>query len=78
VEDFRQTMVIVKLKRLHSKENIRFGELKRTLSGICSTVLADRLLELEREGLIIKQIFPEIPPKVEYSLTVRSEELGLF
>lgn len=66
------------LKRLHSKENTRFGELQRTLSGISSTVLADRLLELEREGIIIKNIFPEIPPKVEYSLTVRAEELGII
>jgi DNA-binding HxlR family transcriptional regulator len=66
------------LKSLDSKENIRFNELKRTLSGISSTVLADRLLELEREGLIIKKIYPEIPPKVEYSLTFRAKELGII
>ncbi len=66
------------LKSLDSKETIRFNELKRTLSGISSTVLADRLLELEREGLIIKKIYPEIPPKVEYSLTYRAKELGII
>jgi DNA-binding HxlR family transcriptional regulator len=66
------------LKSLDSKESIRFNELKRTLSGISSTVLADRLLELEREGLIIKKIYPEIPPKVEYSLTFRAKELGII
>lgn len=66
------------LKCLHSKESIRFNELKRTLSGISSTVLADRLLELEREGLVIKKIYPEIPPIVEYSLTFRAEELGII
>jgi DNA-binding HxlR family transcriptional regulator len=63
------------LKSLDSKESIRFNELKRTLSGISSTVLADRLLELEREGLITKKIYPEIPPKVEYNLTYRAKEL---
>ena len=48
------------------------------MPGISSTVLADRLLELEREGLISKRIYPEIPPKVEYSLTVRAGELGVI
>lgn len=63
------------LKSFDFKESIRFNELKRTLSGISSTVLADRLLELEREGLITKKIYPEIPPKVEYNLTYRAKEL---
>lgn len=57
------------LKNLGTKEVIRFNELKRLLSGISSTVVADRLLELEREGLISKKIYPEIPPKVEYRIT---------
>ena len=65
------------LKSLNSQESIRFNELKRTLAGISSTVLAERLLELEREGLIVKKIYPEIPPKVEYSLTYRAKELEI-
>jgi DNA-binding HxlR family transcriptional regulator len=66
------------LKNLHTKEAIRFNELKRTLTGISSTVLAARLLEMEREGLISKKIYPEIPPKVEYRLTPRARELGVI
>jgi DNA-binding HxlR family transcriptional regulator len=66
------------LKNLHTKEAIRFNELKRTLTGISSTVLAARLLEMEREGLISKKIYPEIPPKVEYRLTARARELGVI
>jgi DNA-binding HxlR family transcriptional regulator len=65
------------LKNLNAKESIRFNELKRVISGISSTVLADRLLELEREGLVTKKIYPEIPPRVEYSLTSRAKELGI-
>jgi DNA-binding HxlR family transcriptional regulator len=65
------------LNTLNSKESIRFNELKRAVSGISSTVLADRLLELEREGLVTKKIYPEIPPRVEYSLTPRAKELRI-
>jgi DNA-binding HxlR family transcriptional regulator len=63
------------LKNLCNKETIRFNELKRALPGISSTVLSDRLLELEREGLVSKKIYPEIPLKVEYSMTPQAREL---
>jgi DNA-binding HxlR family transcriptional regulator len=66
------------LKNLHTKEAIRFNELKKTLGEISSTVLAARLLEMEREGLISKKIFLEIPPRVEYRLTARARELGVI
>jgi DNA-binding HxlR family transcriptional regulator len=66
------------LKNLNTKEAIRFNELKRSMAGISSTVLADRLLDLEREDLISKKIYPEIPPKVEYRLTVQARELGVI
>ena len=66
------------LKNLHTKEALRFTELKRLMPGISSTVLSNRLLEMEREGLISKKIFPEIPPKVEYRLTTRARELGVI
>ena len=63
------------LKNFCTKEVIRFNELKRSLSGISSTVLSDRLLDLEREGLLSKKIYPEIPPKVEYRMTPQAREL---
>jgi len=66
------------LRSLHTKEAIRFNELKRALPGITSTVLANRLSEMEREGLISKKIYPEIPPKVEYRLTTTARELGVI
>ena len=66
------------LKNLSTKGVIRFNELKRLLTGISSTVLADRLLELEREGLVSKKIYPEIPPRVEYRLTSQAKELEII
>jgi DNA-binding HxlR family transcriptional regulator len=66
------------LKNLSTKEVIRFNELKRSLLGISSTVLSERLLELEREGLVTKKIYPEVPPRVEYSITPQARELEVI
>ncbi len=66
------------LKNLSTKDVIRFNELKRSLAGISSTVLSERLLELEREGLVTKKIYPEVPPRVEYSMTVQAKELEVI
>jgi DNA-binding HxlR family transcriptional regulator len=47
----------------------RFGELKVSLEGISQKVLTDNLRQLESDGLVIRTVYPEIPPKVEYSLS---------
>jgi DNA-binding HxlR family transcriptional regulator len=66
------------LKNLSTKEVIRFNELKRSLAGISSTVLSERLLELEREGLVTKKIYAEVPPRVEYTITPQAKELEVI
>jgi len=71
--DKRWTLQI--LKSMRSREVMRFSELKRSLAGISGTMLSDRLLELEREGLVTKKIYGMVPPKVEYSLTASAREL---
>ena len=48
-------------------------QLKKNLEGISQKVLTDSLRSMEDDGLIIRTVYPEIPPKVEYSLS----ELGL-
>lgn len=50
----------------------RFGELKKSLSGISQKVLTANLRDMEENGLLIRETFPEVPPIVEYTLT----ELG--
>ena len=47
----------------------RFGELKKSLSGISQKVLTDHLRIMEEQGLVNRKVYAEIPPKVEYSLT---------
>ena len=62
---------------LTTNEKVRFNELRKLMAGISSTVLSDRLLELDREDLISKKIYPELPPRVEYSLTVKLRNFHL-
>ena len=50
----------------------RFGELKKSIGTISQKVLTSNLRAMEESGLISRKVYPEVPPKVEYSLT----ELG--
>ena len=54
---------------------IRFNKLMKELHGISPRTLSDRLKELQAEGLIKREFFAEIPPRVEYSLTKDGVEL---
>lgn len=47
----------------------RFGELKKSLSGITQKVLTNNLRQMESSGLISRKVYAEVPPRVEYSLT---------
>ena len=47
----------------------RFGELKKAVNGITQKVLTSKLREMEELGLLERKIYPQIPPKVEYTLT---------
>lgn len=53
----------------------RFGELHRALSGISHRTLSQQLREMEADGLIRRKVYPQVPPKVEYSLTPLGESL---
>lgn len=47
----------------------RFGELKKAITGITQKVLTSKLREMEELGLLERKIYPQIPPRVEYTLT---------
>lgn len=47
----------------------RFSELMRSLSGISQKVLTSNLRDMEKAGLVLRHVYPEVPPRVEYSLT---------
>jgi len=53
----------------------RFNELKKDLSGISQKVLTDSLRSMEEDGIIVRTIYPEVPPRVEYSLSELGESM---
>ena len=56
-------------------EPVRFNQMQRYLGKIADKTLSATLKELERDGLIHREMYPEIPPKVEYTLTERGRSL---
>ncbi len=53
----------------------RFNELKKDLEGVSQKVLTDSLRSMEEDGLVIRTVYPEVPPRVEYALSELGESM---
>ena len=54
---------------------VRFNEMRRYLKGVADKTLSLSLKELEADGLIVRKVYPQMPPRVEYSLSPRGQSL---
>ena len=66
---------VVILFHLSHSGTHRFAELRRKIPGVSERMLTQQLRELERDGVVRREVYPEVPPKVEYSLTEYGETL---
>lgn len=57
------------------KEKKRFNELKKSVDGISQKVLTQNLRDMEEDGIVIRKVYAEIPPRVEYKLSELGESL---
>ena len=64
------------LLQLFGSEQLRFSQLSKNIPGITNTVLSGCLRDMERDGILLRHQFNEIPPHVEYSLTEKGRTLS--
>lgn len=56
-------------------QTMRFSDLQRQFSGTTRKMLTQQLRELEADGLVRREVYPQVPPKVEYSLTGKGQSI---
>ncbi len=54
----------------------RFSEIRRSIPGITEKMLTQQLKELEKDGVVSRKVYPQVPPRVEYSMTKYGKTLG--
>ncbi len=63
------------LWRLGQDGTLRFSELRRIMPNITQKMLTQQLRELESDGVLHREVYPQVPPRVEYSLSVKGRSL---
>lgn len=64
------------IEELHQDQETRFKDLQRRVPGVSQKMLTKTLRQLERDGLVVRRVHAEVPPRVDYRLTALGESLG--
>lgn len=82
LNEFDATMQLIQgkwkiyiLYDIHENKVARFNQLSRSIKTVANKTLTNQLRELENDGLISRHVYPQVPPKVEYSLTKKGQSL---
>ena len=68
--------IVIVVQLFAAKEPLRFSELERRVEGVNQKMLIQQLKELEKDGILTRTIYPQVPPKVEYALSEIGRALG--
>jgi len=68
--------IVIIVQLFAAKQPLRFSELERRVEGVNQKMLIQQLKELEKDGIVIRTIYPQVPPKVEYALSEMGLALG--
>jgi DNA-binding HxlR family transcriptional regulator len=66
---------LVIIFHLFGRDVLRFSELERAIPAVSQKMLIQQLRELERDGIVLRTVYPQVPPKVEYSLTAWGQKM---
>ena len=68
--------IVIICQLFGAKEALRFSELERRCEGVNQKMLIQQLKELEKDGIVTRKVYPEVPPRVEYALSAMGLALG--
>jgi DNA-binding HxlR family transcriptional regulator len=68
--------IVIIVQLFAAKAPVRFSELERRVEGVNQKMLIQQLKELEKDGIVTRTIYPQVPPKVEYALSEMGLALG--
>lgn len=68
--------IVIIVQLFAAKTPLRFSELERRVEGVNQKMLIQQLKDLEKDGIITRKLYPEVPPRVEYALSEMGKALG--
>lgn len=68
--------IVIIFQLFAAKQPLRFSELERRVVGVNQKMLIQQLKELEKDGIVTRKIYPQVPPRVEYGLSAMGLALG--